>query len=208
MMMIKGISALLLFAGQVLPAWCLTIDQVGVFSYLNSLLLVAGFLFWLWRLRSDYTVAIGVVAAGILAVRALAVLSAAITKGTDRVLASELVYSLGRPLVFAVLCAIAYLTFERVSLEYVLVFFAASFLFAAVICYVINLPIVIEAKKLCGVSSVTRLYRGTFFAMIPHYGIMGAVIASVFANILLNVALALMIYKRIGLNVTMLNLIK
>jgi len=397
MMMIKGI----------LPAWCLTIDQVGVFSYLNSilvvmsviavwgtdryslkniaikrqeskspdasiadsvatgatsisqlvssayavvflnsLLLVAGLLFWLWKLRSDYTVAIGVIAAGILVVRALAVLSAAITKGTDRVVASELVYSLGRPLVFAVLCAIAYLTFEQVSLEYVLVSFAASFLFAAVICYVINLPIVMEAKKLCGVSSVSRLYQGAFFfllvsvglplmanintiqlgnmcdkpdvalyaiaaklvslvllglvsanlliapklspmfskgnidgmkklvffaeqiltlfgvkyvpaalplrvlmigqavsvfcgpvvltatmaglqkvaayvvlcaclinwlacfAMIPHYGIMGAVIASVFANILLNVALALMIYKRIGLNVTMLNLIK
>ena len=426
MMMIKGISALLLFAGQVLPAWCLTIDQVGVFSYLNSilvvmsviavwgtdryslkniaikrqeskspdasiadsvatgatsisqlvssayavvflnsLLLVAGLLFWLWKLRSDYTVAIGVIAAGILVVRALAVLSAAITKGTDRVVVSELVYSLGRPLVFAVLCAIAYLTFEQVSLEYVLVSFAASFLFAAVICYVINLPIVMETKKLCGVSSVSRLYQGAFFfllvsvglplmanintiqlgnmcdkpdvalyaiaaklvslvllglvsanlliapklspmfskgnidgmkklirnnnlvvagitcvpvliivffaeqiltlfgvkyvpaalplrvlmigqavsvfcgpvvltatmaglqkvaayvvlcaclinwlacfAMIPHYGIMGAVIASVFANILLNVALALMIYKRIGLNVTMLNLIK
>jgi len=44
--------------------------------------------------------------------------------------------------------------------------------------------------------------------VIPHYGIMGAVMASVFANILLNVALALVIYKRIGLNVTMLNLIK
>ena len=426
MMMIKGISALLLFAGQVLPAWCLTIEQVGVFSYLNSilvvmsvvavwgtdryslkniaikrqeskslggpaadtvatgpasisqlvssayavvflnsLLLVAGLLFWLWKLRSDYTVAIGVIAAGILVVRALAVLSAAITKGTDRVVASELIYSLGRPLVFTVLCAVAYFTFEQVSLEYVLISFAASFLFSAVICYLVNLPIVMEAKKLCGVSSVSWLYRGAFFfllvsvglplmanintiqlgnmcekrdvalyaiaaklvslvllglvsanlliapklspmfskgniagmkklirsnnlvvagitcvpvliiiffaeqiltlfgakyvlaalplrvlmigqavsvfcgpvvltatmaglqkvaayvvlfsclinwlaclAVIPHYGIMGAVIASVFANILLNVVLALVIYRRIGLNVTMLNLIK
>lgn len=425
MMMIKGISALLLFAGQVLPAWCLTIDQMGVFSYLNSILVVmsviavwgtdryslkniaikrqepdslggpddlrangptsikqlvssayvivflnsillmAGLLFWLLKLRADYTVAVGVIAAGILFVRAMAVLNAAITKGTDRVVASELVHSLGRPLVFAALCAIAYYTFEEVSLEYVLISFAVSFLFSAIICYVVNSPLVMQGKNLCDVSSVSRLYQGAFFfllvsvglplmanintiqlgnmcedsqvalyaiaaklvslvllglvsanlliapklspmfskgniagmkklirnnnlvvagitclpvlviiffaeqilavfgakyvhaalplralmigqavsvfcgpvvltatmtglqrttayvvlcsclinwlvclVVIPHYGIMGAVAASVFANILLNISLALVIYKRIGLNVTMLNLIK
>ena len=44
--------------------------------------------------------------------------------------------------------------------------------------------------------------------LIPHYGAMGAVVASVVANILLNAVLAAVIYQRIGLNVTMLNLIR
>ena len=44
--------------------------------------------------------------------------------------------------------------------------------------------------------------------LIPYYSAMGAVVASVCANALLNISLAVMVYKRIGLNVTMVNLIK
>lgn len=44
--------------------------------------------------------------------------------------------------------------------------------------------------------------------LIPQYGAMGAVIASIVANILLNAILALKIYHDVGLNVTMWNLIR
>lgn len=44
--------------------------------------------------------------------------------------------------------------------------------------------------------------------LIPYFGMMGAVLASVVSNTLLNAVLALVIYQRIGLNVTMLNLLR
>ncbi len=40
LLLIKGGAALLLFASQVVPAWCLSIDQFGDYSYINSILLV------------------------------------------------------------------------------------------------------------------------------------------------------------------------
>jgi O-antigen/teichoic acid export membrane protein len=43
MLLIKVSSALLLFASQVMPAWCLNIDQFGNFQYLNSILVVLCF---------------------------------------------------------------------------------------------------------------------------------------------------------------------
>ena len=232
MIMIKGSSALLLFASQVLPAWCLTIDQFGMFSYLNSILVVMsvvavwgtdryclkniaisqqnpkhanasndgldvsvapisqlvsssylivslnaillsmGLLYWLpWKLGADYTFALGAIAASILVSRSMAVLSAAITKGTDRVVASELVYSLARPLVFVVLCGVAYCTFEDVTLNFVLLSFAASFLLSAIICYFINWPVVMQARKWCGGADVSRLYQAAFFFLLVSVGL-------------------------------------
>jgi len=233
MMMIKGSSALLLFASQVLPAWCLTIDQFGMFSYLNSILVVVsvfavwgldryclknisisrqdsppkksstddsvvsgaasisrlvsgayvivslnaillsiGLLCWLpWKLEQDYTHILGLIAASILVSRSMAMLSSAITKGTDQVVVSELVYSVTRPLVFVVLCGVAYCTFKEVTLNFVLLSFAASFLLSAVICHFINLPIVTQAKELCGVSSVSRLYQSAFFFLLVSVGL-------------------------------------
>ena len=44
--------------------------------------------------------------------------------------------------------------------------------------------------------------------LIPWLGVMGAVYASVISNVLVNGGLALIIYVKTGLNVTMLNLVR
>ena len=43
MLLIKATAAVLLFASQLLPAWCLSIDEFGLFCWLNSLLAVLSF---------------------------------------------------------------------------------------------------------------------------------------------------------------------
>ena len=231
--MIKGTAALLLFAGQVLPTWCLTIDQFGLFSYLNSILVVlsvvavwgvdrfslkniaisrtdgkspegkpselaasdtpdvsqlvssgsavvllnsvllgAGLLCWLpYSLGGDYTFVVGGIVASILLFRSMAMLSAAVTKGADRVVLSEFVFSLTRPAIFVCLCGIAYLTFEQVSLNYVLASFAISFLISAIVCRISNSYLVPQSKNMCDLASVSGLYRNAFFFLLVSVGL-------------------------------------
>ena len=148
------------------------VSSAYIVVLLNSILLAAGLLCWLpTKLATDYTVVLGGIAIFILMSRSMAVLSSAITKGTDRVVASELIYSLIRPLVFAAICAVAYCAFEQVTLNFVLISFALSFLISAVACHVVNLPVVTKSKKLCGASSVLRLYQSAFFFLLVSVGL-------------------------------------
>ena len=232
MLLIKGTSAAILFAGSVLPTWCLTTDQFGTFSYLTSLLLVLScvviwgteryciknvalnrdekggsanddkaaesvealetesaifgsyaivaintilfaiaLLWWLpGKLAADYSVTIGAIAVLIMFSRSIAQLSCWITKGLDRVITSEIVISLIRPLVFVIPLALVYFTSTPISLSQVLLLFAASFLVAAGISLFINQRSGL-ASPAVDPKSIPKLYQLSFLFLLVSVGL-------------------------------------
>ena len=230
MLMIRGLSALLLLASQLLPANCMDVAEFGTFSYINSILVVLAFvIIWgtdryclkevslafkksdgedgslpslerresvsnkLFGVYSILTINTVIVAVGlffylrnglggeftkslfcicvlIVFGRAASQVTSSITRGMDKVLLSEALFSIARPLLFVLPMACFYFAKTAVSLNAVLALFAASFLLVSVFFTIINTRTP-QLKPKVDVEAIPKIYRYSFFFFLIGVGL-------------------------------------
>ncbi len=229
MLLIKASAAVLMFASQVMPAWCLGIDQFGDFQYLCSVLVVLGFvvawgtdryclkefslgrreqttskvadnssdhksgnilfaayaiivintvlacvalpLYLHYNMEGGMTKSLLAVCLFLLFFRTIAQVTASITKGLDRVIESELVFSVLRPLLFVFPMAVFYLTATSISLDAVMLLFAFSFLVVSVVLWIVNAKTNPDLKLKPQLKEIPVVYKLSFFFFLVGVGL-------------------------------------
>ena len=140
----------------------------------NTFLLSAGLWWYLARnLKAELTVSLFGGAILILVGRALGLVSSAVARGRDKVVLSELIFGLSRPLIFVIPLLFIFLRGTETSperLTFLLWWFGVSFVIVGIVLTVLNSNDAITRLKLRW-SKVLSIYQLSFYFLIMGVGV-------------------------------------
>lgn len=145
----------------------------GVWSVLsiNTLIVATGLFFYLQHcLKAEFTLPLFWICVLIVFGRATAQVTSSVTRGLDRVLLSEAIISLLRPVLFVLPMAVCYYADIAISLPSVLLLFGGSFLTVAVVFFVINSSVT-ELRPRFDLNQISYVYRYSFFFFLIGVGL-------------------------------------
>ena len=145
----------------------------GVCSVLtiNTLLVATGLFFYLQHcLQKEFTLPLFWICVLIVFGRAALQVSSCVTRGLGKVLLSEAIFSLVRPLIFVIPMAFCFFGSIRLSLASVLLMFAGSYLAVTVVFLIVNSKVP-ALKPKYDPKKVANVYRCSFFFFLIGFGL-------------------------------------